>query len=95
VHGRKRLVVRQDRYVGEHDVAGGVIEMAMRIDQHIDALAGFCFDRGAKFLRQPWILLGIDGDEAVRGSRRRQRWNHRPRRSRHGRPRPRSGAAVP
>jgi hypothetical protein len=58
--------VRQDRHIGEDDVAGGVVEMAMRVDEPGHRLAGLSLDGGAELFRKPRILLGVDGDDAGR-----------------------------
>ena len=58
--------MREDRHVGEDDIAGGVVEMAMRVDQHADRLAGLGLDGGAKLARQPRILLRVDREQPVR-----------------------------
>ena len=50
----------------KYSPAGGVIEVAMRVDQLPHRLAGPGLDSGAKLPRQPRILLRIDGDHAVR-----------------------------
>ena len=43
-----RLVVRRDRNISEGDIARGVIEMKMRVDQLRRHASGFRFDRAAE-----------------------------------------------
>ena len=65
LHRDQRLFMRQDRQLGEHHVAVGVIEVAVRVDQHAQRLAGRGHERVAELARQPRILLGIDDKEPV------------------------------
>ena len=58
--------MRQDRQFLEHHVAVGVVEMAVRVDQHPQRLihrSGQCI---AELARETWILLSIDDQKAVR-----------------------------
>ena len=66
MHGLEGFVMREDRHIGEYNVAGGVVEMTMRINQHADRLVGSGFDGGAKLACQPRILLRVDYEQPMR-----------------------------
>ncbi len=65
-HGGERLRVGQDGQIGEHDVAVGVIEVAVGVDHRAQRLAGRCLDGSAELAGEPRILLGVDDDGAGR-----------------------------
>ena len=62
----KRLVVRQDRQIVEHHVAVGVVEMAVRVDQHAQRPGHLFRQRLAELARQTRILLRVDHQQPVR-----------------------------
>ena len=66
VHRRQRLLVRQDRQILEHHIAVGVIEMAVRVDQHAQRLVHVRLQRIAELARKARVLLRIDDEQSVR-----------------------------
>jgi len=66
IHRGERLLVRKDRHVGERDVAMGVIEVAVGVDDGAQRLAGLRQHRAAQLAASRGLLLGVDDDDAVR-----------------------------
>ena len=57
----------ENREILEHDVAVGVIEMAVSVDQHSQRLAGRRTDCVPEHPPKARILLSIDDEHPVRG----------------------------